>query len=145
MSDLYATGHYPIRNRAETQMKTKKIFVILAIFSVLLVYGCSRKLVVPDELVGIWETPTPIYEGCFFEITKEEVKFGSKDGQVSNFFIKDMKIQKIPNEEWTLYTISYVARGFQKYEFPFYYHPASNGVIRFKNKMESVWTREPEE
>ena len=126
-------------------MKTKKLFVIFAILSVLLVSECSRKPVVPNELLGIWKTPTPIYEGCFFEITKEEVKFGSKDGQVSNFFIKSMKTQKIPSEEWTLYTISYVARGFQKYEFLFYYHPTSNGVIRFKNKMESVWTRDLEE
>lgn len=118
---------------------------MFTILSVLLVSGCSRKPVVPNELLGKWKTPTPIYEGCFFEITKEEVKFGSKDGQVSNFFIKSMKTQQIPSEEWTLYTISYVARGFQKYEFPFYYHPASNGVIRFKNKMESVWTRDLEE
>ncbi|UCE21987.1 MAG: hypothetical protein JSV46_07190 [Candidatus Aminicenantes bacterium] len=125
-------------------MKTKKITVIFVTLAVLFIYGCSRNPVIPDELVGMWKTPTPIYEGCFFQITKEEISFGSKDGQVSTFFIKDMRVQKITDEEWTLYTISYVVRGFQKYEFPFYYHPASNGVIRFKNKMESVWTRESE-
>lgn len=123
-------------------MKLNKISIVLAILCILFVTGCSRNPVIPDELVGIWKTPTPIYEGCFFQITKDEISFGSKDGQVSSFLIKDMRIQRIADEEWTLYTISYVARGYQKYEFPFYYHPASNGVIRFKNKMESVWTRE---
>lgn len=123
-------------------MKIKKISIVFATLCILFAFGCSRNPVIPDELVGIWRTPTPIYEGCFFQITKEEISFGSKDGQVSSFLIKDMRTQRIADEEWTLYTISYVARGYQKYEFPFYYHPASNGVIRFKNKMESVWTRE---
>ncbi len=126
-------------------MKIKKISIIIVILSVLFICGCSRKAVISDSLVGIWKTPTPIYEGCFFQITKEEISFGSKDGQISTFFIKNVRVQKIAEEEWTLYNISYVVRGFQKYEFPFYYHPAGNGVIRFKNKMESVWTREPEQ
>ncbi len=125
--------------------KKQKLFVAFAILTILLLYGCAQRAIIPDDLVGIWTTPTPIYEGCFFEITKEEIIFGAKDGSESNFFIKDLKTQKIPHEEWTLYTISYVVRGYQKYEFPFYYHPASNGVIRFKNKMESVWTKELEE
>ncbi len=125
--------------------KRKNLFVAFAILTMLLLYGCTQRAVIPDELVGTWTTPTPIYEGCFFEITKEEIIFGAKDGSESNFFIKDLKIQKIPHEEWTLYTIAYIVRGYQKYEFPFYYHPASNGVIRFKNKMESVWTKELEE
>lgn len=120
-------------------------FAVIATSIMMLLSGCTRKAIVPDELVGIWTTPTPIYEGCFFEITKDEIIFGAKDGSESNFFIKDLKTQKIPEEEWTLYTLSYIVRGFQKYEFPFYYHPASNGVIRFKNKMESVWTKELEE
>jgi hypothetical protein len=126
-------------------MKKQKFFIGFAILTLMLLYGCARKPVVPDELIGVWTTPTPIYEGCFFEITKEEIIFGAKDGSESNFFIKDMKIQKIPHEEWTLYTISYIVRGYQKYEFPIYYHPVNNGVIRFKNKMESVWTKEVEE
>jgi hypothetical protein len=126
-------------------MKKQKFFIGFTILTLMLLYGCARKPVVPDELIGVWTTPTPIYEGCFFEITKEEIIFGAKDGSESNFFIKDMKIQKIPHEEWTLYTISYIVRGYQKYEFPIYYHPANNGVIRFKNKMESVWTKEVEE
>jgi hypothetical protein len=126
-------------------MKKQKFFIGFVILTLMLLYGCARKPVVPDELIGVWTTPTPIYEGCFFEITKEEIIFGAKDGSESNFFIKDMKIQKIPHEEWTLYTISYIVRGYQKYEFPIYYHPANNGVIRFKNKMESVWTKEVEE
>jgi len=82
--------------------KRKNLFVAFAILTMLLLYGCAQRAVIPDELVGIWTTPTPIYEGCFFEITKEEIIFGAKDGSESNFFIKDLKIQKIPHEEWTL-------------------------------------------
>lgn len=134
-----------MRKRPKSQIKSRQIFAIGILCVLFLTSGCSREPVIPDELIGKWTTPTPIYEGCFFEITKEEIKFGAKDGQVSNFYIKDMRVQKIPEEAWTLYTISYVVRGYQKYEFPFYYHPASNGVIRFKNKMESVWTREPQQ
>lgn len=130
---------------AENQMKSKKILVIFMVTVVLVGFGCIKKPDVPDKLIGVWTTAAPIYEGCFFELTRKEIIFGAKDGTVSSYYIKELNAKKIPNEEWISYTISYVSRGIQKYSFPLYYHPAGNGVIRFKNKLESVWIRELEE
>ena len=41
--------------------------------------------------------------------------------------------------EESLYTISYLSPEGEEYEFPFYYDPAGDGVIRFKNQQEMVW------
>jgi len=66
---------------------------------------------------------------------------GPKEGEPSTFAITNIKREKKSNEEWTLYTISYVDQG-EEYEFPVYYLPEKNGVIRFKNQLDIEWTRE---
>lgn len=122
-------------------MKTKKLLAGLAILIIFICSQCGKNPTVSDGLIGIWKTASPKYEGCFFELRTNTMTFGPKEGEPSTFAITNIKREKKSNEEWTLYTISYADQG-EEYEFPVYYLPEKNGVIRFKNQLDVVWIRE---
>lgn len=122
-------------------MKTKKWLVGLAILAVLICSQCGKNTTASDELIGIWKTASPKYEGCFFEFRTNTISIGPQEGEPSTFAITNIKKKKERNEEWTLYTIFYVDKG-AEYEFPLYFLLEKGGVIRFKNQLDIVWTRE---
>jgi len=122
-------------------MKTKKWLVGLAILVVFICSQCKKNTTVSNELIGIWKTASPKYEGCFFEFRTNTITIGPREGEPSTFAITNIKREKERNEEWTLYTIFYVAQG-EEYEFPLYFLLEKGGVIRFKNQLDIVWTRE---
>ena len=92
---------------------------------------------IPDPFVGIWKTTAPKYAGRFFQITKDIVVFSIGDGQTDMHTITNVEFLREKGR--SLYTISYLSAEGAEHEFPFYYDPADDGLIRFKNQQEMVW------
>jgi hypothetical protein len=49
---------------------------------------------------------------------------------------------KAPGGQSLLYTITYKSVEGLKYKFSFYYNPAGQGEIKFKNQDQIMWTKE---
>jgi hypothetical protein len=91
----------------------------------------------------VWETTAPTYADRLFEIKTGEVTFGTWENTFDTYPITKMKIEKDSKEQKTLYIICYKNTAGQEYKFSFYYDPANQGTIRFKNQKEMVWTKKP--
>jgi hypothetical protein len=124
-------------------MKVEKVWAIIICLMVLLVCQCGKKTVVPDDLIGVWETTAPTYADRFFEIKTDEVIFGTGEGKFDTYPITKVKMEKNREEQKTLYIIFYKNTARQEYKFSFYYDPANQGTIRFKNQKQMVWTKKP--
>ncbi len=103
----------------------------------------AGKMAVPEELIGVWETTAPTYADRFFEIKTDEVIFSTGEETFDTYPISKMKIDKDRKEQKPLYVICYKNPAGQEYKFSFYYDPANQGTIRFKNQREMVWMRKP--
>ena len=122
-------------------MKVEKVWAIIICLIVLSVCQCGKKATVPDELIGVWETTAPDYADHPFEIKTNEVMFGTGEGKFDTYPITKIKIEKNREEQKTLYIICYKNMDGQEYKFSFYFDPANQGKIRFKNQKEMVWTK----
>lgn len=122
-------------------MKSKYIILALTTFALLFGWQCREPATVPDELLGVWETSAPKYEGCFFEITKDSIIFANRD-LLEAFDVNVIsKIEKTQKEKQILYTIYYEKRKGEEYKFPFYYDQLRGGAIRFKNQEQIEWRK----
>jgi hypothetical protein len=124
-------------------MKVGKALVMILCFVLMCACQCSRKATPPDHLIGVWETTAPDYADHPFEIKTDEVLFGTGEGNFDTYPITKIKIEEDRKEQKTLYTIFYKNTAGQKYKFSFYYDPANQGTIRFKNQKQMVWTKKP--
>ncbi len=122
-------------------MKLEKVLVLVLCVGLLAVCQCSRKPTAPDHLIGVWETTAPAYADRFFEINTNEVIFGTGEGMFDTYPITRIKMEEDRQEQKTLYIICYKNTARQEYKFSFYYDPANQGTIRFKNQKEMVWTK----
>jgi hypothetical protein len=107
------------------------------------VFGCEpeRKIIVPNHLVGIWDTEAPKYANHDLEFTQESVVFIEGEDPIGIYPIK--KIQEIRGKEDISYKMTYLSLG-KKYKLSFTYHPANGGVIVIKNRNGVQWTRKNE-
>ena len=123
-------------------MKVERALVGVLIF-LIIILGCDGKkiAVVPENLIGVWGTSDPTYADRTFEITRYEVIFQTGEQDFNNYSIKRIEMEKVPGEENTLYTINYTNKEGLKYEFSFYYNPAGQGEIRYKNQRQMLWTK----
>jgi hypothetical protein len=128
--------------RGEISMKAERVLIIFIILLVFFAFQCGKKPTVPDDLIGVWKTSTPQYEDRFFEIKKDEIIFGTGEGNSDTHRINNIEMEKIRGVESRLYTIHYKNLEGQECKFSFYYDPTKRGVIRFKNQEKMVWTRE---
>jgi hypothetical protein len=124
-------------------MKVERVWIIIIYLMVLVACQGGGRAAVPDDLLGVWETTTPDYADHPFEIKTDEVIFGTGEGSFDTYPITKIKIEKDPVEQKTLYIICYKNTAGQEYKFSFYYDPANQGTIRFKNQKEMVWTKTP--
>ncbi len=107
------------------------------------VFGCEpeRKILVPDHLVGLWDTEAPKYANRDLEFTKESVVFKAGEDPIAIYPIK--KIEEIRGKDNISYNITYLNLG-KKYKFSFTYDPANGGMIVIKNRNGVEWTRKEE-
>jgi hypothetical protein len=123
-------------------MKAKKVLIVFIFLMTFFVFQCGKKPTVPDDLIGVWKTSTPEYEDRFFEIKKDEIIFGTGEGNVDTHRISNIEMEKVRGAESSLYTIHYKNLEGQEYKFSFYFDPIKHGLIRFKNQDKMVWARE---
>ena len=123
-------------------MKVERALVAVLIFFIIIL-GCESKKIagVPDNLIGVWGTSDPTYADRPFEIRRNEVIFHTGEKTFDTYPIKSIEIEKTPGEEGTLYTINYIIKEGLKYQFSFYYNPAGQGEIRYKNQRQIAWTK----
>ena len=121
-------------------MKVKRVWMIISCLMALSAFQCGRGTV-PEDLIGVWETTSPAYADRFFEIKAKEIIFGTGGGKFDAYPITKIRIKKDRQEQKTLYLICYKNMDGKVYKFFFYYDPANQGTIRFKNQKEMVWTK----
>jgi hypothetical protein len=123
-------------------MKVERALVGALIF-LIIILGCESKKIaaVPENFIGVWGTSDPTYADRTFEITRYEVIFQTGESTFNTYSIKRIEMEKTPGEEGGLYTINYMNKEGLKYEFSFYYNPAGQGEIRYKNQRQIVWTK----
>ena len=122
-------------------MKSKYIILALTTFTLLFGCQCREPTTLPGEILGMWKTSAPKYEGCFFEITKDSIIFANRD-LLEAFDVNVIsKIEKTQKEKQILYTIYYKKGKGEEYKFPFYYDPSEGGAIRFKNQKGIEWMK----
>jgi hypothetical protein len=122
-------------------MKLKRMWMIVVCLMALSGFQCGGKGTVPEDLIGVWETTSPAYADRFFEITSGEVIFATGERTSDSYPISKIKIQKDPIDQKAFYIICYKNIEGQEYKFSFYYDPANQGKIRFKNQQDMVWTK----
>jgi hypothetical protein len=121
-------------------MKVKRVWMIISCLMALSAFQCGRGTV-PEDLIGVWETTSPAYADRFFEIKAKEIIFGTGEERFDAYPITKIRIEKDDQKQKTLYLICYKNIEGKVYKFFFYYDPAKQGTIRFKNQKEMVWTK----
>ena len=123
-------------------MKVERVLAGLLIF-LIIILGCKSKKIaaVPENLIGVWGTSDPTYADRTFEITRSEVIFQTGEKTFNTYSIKSIEMEKVPRGENNLYTINYISKEGLKYRFSFYYNPAGQGEIRYKNQRQIAWTK----
>jgi len=116
----------------------------LAILLIFCGYACKKKIVVPGELLGVWKTTDPTYEGCYFDIKEDRVAIKTIEGTVNvNTITGVKKDKKLSTEDRICYIISCLTPDKVKDELRLYYFPKEEpAVIRFVNQEEKIaWTK----
>ena len=112
----------------------------LFLFVSLSIIFCSKDTRVNlDEFCGVWKTSAENYEDRFFEITDSTIAFGIGNGKQKIYYIQ--AVTKTVEDKKNLYTITYENIEETDFKLSFYYNQNSGGVIRFKNQMDTEWTR----
>ena len=119
----------------------KTIIMMISVFFLLFACQANVSKEVPDAIVGIWDTSDPRYADRAFEITKSSVIYEQGRGYYDFVSFPISKVEKIPQNEINLYTITYIGSEGLKYEFSFYHVPTNGGLIRFKNQKNLVWKK----
>ncbi len=122
-------------------MKLKKVHFLWIFLPV--VFGCERerKIIVPDRLVGLWDTGASKYANRDLQFTRESVVFKAGEETVAVYPIT--KIEEVHGNENISYKITYLSLG-KRYKFFFTYDSSNGGVIVIKNRNGVEWTRKEE-
>lgn len=119
--------------------KREIIGIMLALFMAAAFFGCGKINSIPEELLGIWETSEPKYEGTYFELGLNTLTFKDIEGKIVDYMITSIKRKKSKGNDWYEYTLKYKSLETKKMEFSFYHDPAEDGTLRFKNQELVVW------
>lgn len=134
------------KERLKAKLKPKKWtrLRVLSVLSVVLVLLWSAQWLIPapndlpNEVVGMWRTTSPVYADRFIQIGQITISFGVGNAKVASGFIKEVEI--IPEATRTLYNITYLQNG-EKLKISFY-HVTGRGTLLLKNQQGIVWKRE---
>ncbi len=122
-------------------MKGKIFLVGFIIIALLGGNNCKKELVVPDELLGVWETSEPKYEGCYFEVTSEDIIFKDIEEDINFYKITEIETEQDPDEDFITYVIKYTDLEGLPFELSVLYFPKEEGMIRFKHQNHFFWVK----
>jgi hypothetical protein len=94
----------------------------------------------PNELLGVWETTSPKYADCYFELQREVIIFENRNFPESYAKHPLVDFEKTKEKRGTLYAIHYKSDGLE-YKFRFFYEPSDGGLIRLKNQPKIAWRK----
>jgi hypothetical protein len=107
-------------------------------------FGCQlwEDRTLPPELMGIWQTSAPRYEGASFEFKGEWLIFTNEKQDYSS--VNRIKsIDATLGEDRTSYEIIYESKDGLEYQFDFYYvKTRKGGVIQFTTQDSVVWVKQ---
>ena len=103
------------------------------------VWGCGDPLPVPEQLLGVWVTSAPAYQGRYLKIMERSLVFGL--GAAGSEFHEIRNVESKPgvaNE--TLYTLHHDDVEGESWRLGCKFPPADGGTIQFEHRDER-WTR----
>lgn len=128
----------------------RRIPLIFFLLVPLVLIGCEgpKNNTVPHYLIGTWRSQAPGYTDRFLHFTQHGVMFGTGGdsgeafpvSEVQEFTVTDVASARYKNS--VLFTIHYITNERQEYLLSFYYDPAPEGAITFKNQEQVRWTKE---
>jgi len=101
-------------------------------------YEASREQRIPQELLGVWTTGHPKYQGLSFEITDSAITLETADGDSHTYDISEVEMA---GEGQPLSYSFFGTRDGVRQQFFFFYTTNGGGEIRFKNQIEVVWKK----
>ncbi|NIM89950.1 MAG: hypothetical protein GTO17_03275 [Candidatus Aminicenantes bacterium] len=122
-------------------MKGKVFLVGFIILALLGGNSCKKELIVPNELLGVWETSEPKYEGCYFEITSEDIIFKDIEEDINFYKITEIETEQNLDEDFITYVIKYADLEGLPFELSVQYFPKEEGTIRFKHQNHFFWVK----
>jgi hypothetical protein len=110
------------------------------IVSAAITAGCNRSSsdTVPDSLLGVWTTPDPHYADRFLELRPSSVIFGL--GEYGETTHPVSSVEWASDDGKSLFTVRYEAEDGGKTAMEFYHLPL-DGVLVFKNRLQTYWLR----
>ncbi len=127
-------------------IKTRTLTRLISILCLIIVAGsmpgCSQSLKsIPEELRGKYVTNDPEYVDQFFELSSLLITLGFADGNIKRYDAK--RVEKEIIDSRILYTILCAndVEG-EEFNFSFFYDPADDGIIHFKNKPHVAWEKQ---
>lgn len=121
-------------------MHMKRTSTLLAVTCLVLLMGCEpRNRSLPNDLIGVWKTSDPKYEGRFLLLAEDRIIFGTGAGSVSSHPIR--RFVRVPQVTGFLYTITYTNEEGKEYRLSFVHDLEHGGVIRFKNQRDILWKK----
>ncbi len=119
-------------------MRTKGIFIVIALCATF--WGCSfhRVVSMPEDLIGVWKTADKRYTDRYFELNADRVIFSTGGWGVTAHPID--RIEEHSEHGGILYIIYYPTEEGDASQFSFYYDPIRS-VIRFKNQEQFEWVK----
>ena len=119
-------------------MPRKRVGLVLVLLVSCL--ACDRGIKSPpDDLLGVWTTDAPAFEGRYLKFEKDRVLFGVGHDKLPAIQ-QILGIDVRQDGKRTLYTLhSMDADG--AHELVFVYDPADGGTLRIKNQRAVVWKK----
>jgi len=118
--------------RIHRQVRLMLRIVLLFLF---ILVGCKGDVIVPQHLIGVWETAAPQYADRYMEFAEHTLIYGVGEGEKVSH-----EIEKIAMEQaggGTLYTFHYRDSEGEKWTLVFTYRPDTR-TIQMKNSNE-IW------
>jgi hypothetical protein len=124
-----------------SRTKISRAAVSCAMFGIILLVSsaCEKpETTIPQQILGIWSTSDPPYEGRFMRLTANQVSFGSSDAAPTNHRVVEVRSDRL--YEITAFAIDYLSPDQQIYTLNLKFYPGSN-ELRLANRQAPVWTR----
>lgn len=115
-----------------------KFVLLFLIFFV----SCSRDVVVPGHLIGVWETSAPKYADRYMKFSEHTLTYGIGEGKEVSHQIE--KIDSAQGDGRTIYTFYYRDAEGEKWTLSLTYSPDSGGTIKIKHS-EDIWKKSSRE
>ena len=121
-------------------MKSK---VTILLILIVLISACpsSKEKSFPQELIGLWETDEPRYDGCSIEISDNQIIFSNIHENYTEYN-KITGIEKSVEDGEILYNIDYENKEGLEYKSSLVYmKTGGREVIHYKNQKDVQWVK----